>query len=541
MKLFYLRGKAKSIKILFAALFAIIVPCSAISQSSSVFDAVYFENNSEPPIKIGRGFHINDIYRQTRSCFTTETSSMSKLTAQQTGGRTTSIKMFYTRTNSEYNDLKRRGRSGKVCFLNLFSLGGQKLSEYANTTVHDKERLLLTINVDFGVYTFDKEPVLLPEAKSLISQNKLQDFVNMYGTHYISGVRKENSITVVLTKTQSVRNTSTGDNYSIDAGAALPGRGSGSFEIEDEQWINERLTNASYDVKLEVKGPSVDQIVMQQEIVQILRGDEHDKLGAISKLLRSTVLGLNNSSQAMITQYYYSPFSLYGLQGIHWDQQRESKLTKINEAVILVYAAKSKLGELVKPSGKRQIENELRTNNIPQEYISRISAAYNNALPALNSLYKTADGYLQRLQNKYSECSNLFCNTGNSCCSSDDVLNELGVLDLDGKIDEAVAGILAVTKEVKHEMDKPECEKLQKGTIVIQNTSLNPYDLYSVDHHLGTLQPKQSMSFSVDRGTYRIRAVQKSGYVFYATVNNRTAVINQICQEVKVTIGYEDK
>ena len=53
--------------------FLLLVQFSTLlkSQSTSVFDANYFNKaNTSPPIRVGKGFHINDIYRQTKQCFT---------------------------------------------------------------------------------------------------------------------------------------------------------------------------------------------------------------------------------------------------------------------------------------------------------------------------------------------------------------------------------------------------------------------------------------------------------------------------------------
>ena len=91
-----------------------------------------------------------------------------KLTPQQTGGKKTSIRLFYTKTNEEFNGFKTKGVSGKVSFLNLFTLSGQKLEEYSNKIIHGEERIIFNANVDFGVYSFDTEPTLTPEAKQLV-------------------------------------------------------------------------------------------------------------------------------------------------------------------------------------------------------------------------------------------------------------------------------------------------------------------------------------------------------------------------------------
>jgi hypothetical protein len=125
-----------TIKTIIGCLLVLTSVTSLRAQSTSVFDASYFDKgNTAPPIKIGKGFHMNDIYKQTRSCFTPETANPNKLTAQQTGGVKTNIKLFYTKDNEEYNLFKSSGASGKVSFLNLFSIGGKKLEEFSNKII----------------------------------------------------------------------------------------------------------------------------------------------------------------------------------------------------------------------------------------------------------------------------------------------------------------------------------------------------------------------------------------------------------------------
>ena len=110
----------KDLKII-KLLLILMISYNSIAQSTSVFDANYFNtDNSEPSLKVGKGFHINDIYRQTKNCFKSETINSNKLTSQQVGGKKTSIKLFYTKTNKDYNDYKSRGNTGSVSFLNLF-------------------------------------------------------------------------------------------------------------------------------------------------------------------------------------------------------------------------------------------------------------------------------------------------------------------------------------------------------------------------------------------------------------------------------------
>lgn len=202
-------------------------------QSTSVFDANYFDkDNTAPPLKVGKGFHINDVYKQTRNCFTPETSKLSGLTSQQAGGKKTSIKIYHTNTNEEYNSLRKRGASGKISFLNLFSFGGSKLEEYANTAIKQEERIIFAANVDFGTYSFDNEPQLSDEAKSLLDQKKLHEFVNYFGTHYISGIRKESTIYVVLTNKSSEQIHSENNTTDLKTGISNPSGWKGIVQAE---------------------------------------------------------------------------------------------------------------------------------------------------------------------------------------------------------------------------------------------------------------------------------------------------------------------
>jgi hypothetical protein len=511
------------------------------AQSTSVFDANYFDKeNTSPPIKIGKGFHMNDIYKQTRSCFTTETANPSKLTSQQTGGKKTNIKLFYTKTNEEYNIFKSRGASGKVSFLNLFSLGGQKLEEYANRVIIDEERLIFTANVDFGIYSFEIEPTLTADAKNLIEQNKLQDFVKMYGTHYISGVRKESNITVILTKSGSKLNVDETDFASMNVGGKIPFKASGSFELENRNVTNKFIENSKFSVAVEINGPAINQSVLQSQINEILNGSSENKADAIAEIIGSAIRNISDPTQSIITQYYYSPFSLYGLEGIYWDEKKQNQLAKINESIIKVYQAKSEIIEIISPSGKAQIEAELLNNAVPEQYIQQIIGKYNEIIPILKEINQQAEAYLSDLENRYTTCADVFCSNNSNCCNNDSYISEINNFNFEEKIEQEINKVMTVANDVAAELSKPECEKRKQGVIIIKNFSSNPYYIYNGDKLLETLPGNSYQTFYVNKGTYYFKAVQKSGYLLYATENNRTATINKVCQEVTLTIGYED-
>ncbi|HOY31992.1 MAG TPA: hypothetical protein PKW80_08950 [Bacteroidales bacterium] len=510
------------------------------AQSTSVFDANYFnKDNLAPPIKIGKGFHINDIYKQTRSCFTSETSNPNKLTPQQTGKKT-SIHLFYTKTNSEYNDFKKRGASGKVSFLNLFTLGGQKLEEYANKNIKDEERLIFNANVDFGVYSFQTDPQLITEAKSLITQKRFQDFISFYGTHYISGIRKESSISVILTKTGTKNSSNENENSSVQTGGDIPLKGSGSFEIVNGNWTNRQLEQNEFSISVEIDGPAIEQSVIQGQIKDILNGDSQDKAVAIASIIESAIKNISDPNQSIITQYYYSPFTLYGIEGIYWDDKKQNQLTKINEAVIKVYSAKTLLDELVTGSGKEQLKQNLNEFEMPQNYITKIMNKYDEVLPVFISLNSVAEKYLTDLEVKYNNCSGIFCPSDSNCCNNNYYLADIKNYNLDKKIKSELDKVDAVFENVLKELLTPDCEKKNQGIITFQNKSSNPYNLYQGSKFIETIPGKASQSYNMNIGTYNFKAVQSSGYLIYPTENVRTAKITKACEEIILKIGFED-
>lgn len=513
----------------------------SFGQLSSVFDANYFSNdNLSPPIKIGKGFNINDVYKQTRSCFTTESANPNKLTSQQTGGKKTSIRLYYTRTNEEFNKYKSHGASGKISFLNLFSLGGQKLEEYSTKTILEQERIIFTANVDFGIYSFDADPQMLPDAKNLIDQGKAQDFIKLYGTHYISGIRKESNISVVLTKAKNSKEDSTNVSSSIQADGIIPFKGSGSMEVENGSWTNKLVSKNKFSVSVEINGPAIEKSEIESQISTILSGSEQDKATAISDIISGAIKNISDPSQSISTQYYYSPFSLYGLDGINWDDNKIKLLSKINESVVKVYSAKSLIVELTSESGKQKFKDELVASRVPEISIEKILDKYDAMRPVLEQLNQKADDYLKELETRYSVCADVSCSISNTCCDNLSYLNEITAYNFEKKTVAQIEPLFEVTQEVAKEMNTPECEKQQKGIITIYNLSSNPYNIYCNNKFIETLSGKTNKSYFSIIGTYNFRAEQASGYLLYATVNNRYATISSVCQEVVLRVGFND-
>jgi len=527
-----------AIKLSLVTLLVLIINTLSNAQSTSVFDANYFDkDNTAPPIKIGKGFHINDIYKQTRSCFNTESINPNLLTPQQIGGKKTNIRLFYTTTNQEFNDFKSRGASGKISFLNLFEMNGKKLESYAIHSVDDEERLIFTANVDFGIYSFDNDPTLTIEAKNLIDQNKLQEFVKMYGTHYVSGIRKESRISVILTKTTSMIETIADSNSSISTNMKIPYKGSGSFEVENGNWTNQKLQENTFSVSVEINGPAIEQSVIQSQINNILNGNVNDKSLAISEIIGSAIKNISDPAQSLITQYYYSPFSLYGLDGIFWDDKKQTQLIKLNEAIISVYSIKSRFNQQFSQYEKELLANNLRLTGVTEDLIGGVTVFYDEILRKNGMLNQDADKFLKALELRYINCSDVYCSSNSSCCDNEAYISTVYNYNFEKIFEKEVSYIRQRTAYAVSETIKPECEKKKQGLVTIKNVSINPYNIYLGNNFIETLPGNSTKTFYVNKGLYVYKAIQKSGFLLYPTENTRYANITDVCQELVLKIG----
>lgn len=531
-------------KLLFCLFCILSVDSSA--QSSSVFEASYFcKNETEPPIESGKGFHINDVYKQTRHCFTPECVAEKKLKAKN--APKTSVSIHYTLTDEEYNLLKTRGVSGKASYLNLFSTSASKQQSYSSEDYGRQERLVFISKTDYGMYSYPGDLVLLSEPKNLIDQEKFDDFIQMYGTHYVSGLRREASIWVVLTKkTDRYENIVTDEN-SVGGGFKTPFKVGVNFQVNDaanEKWLK---NSKEFDLSIEVNGASLEQGTLKKNLLSILDDERKaDKVIAIQGLLSDALTNAANPEQSVISQYYFTPFTLYGVKNINWNQEKEGDLSRINECVIEVMNAQSIVNKLVAPNGLQGIEEdfdvELSGFSKKEVYKSRINKTYSSILPNLKIYKKQLDTTILTLQRLYSKCSDVRCDAENGCCKYTNIENAVKTIDY--KVN---AEILKLTKlkdeawaEAISEMLVPECEKENIGYLTVINKSVNPYDFYQGDKFIQQLDGGSSIQFKVPPGTWEFKAVQVSGYALYATINQRTVQIANACEESAIKVGFED-
>lgn len=532
-------------KKIITAFFIFIFISEINSQASSVFEASYFsKKETDPPLEAGKGFHINDVYKQTRHCFTPESVDESKLKAKS--GMKTYVTVHYTETEEQYNLLKTKGVSGKVSYLNLFSLGGSKLESFSSSDYGRQERLVFIAKVDFGTYSYPIEPILLPEPKALIDQGKHDEFIQMYGTHYISGIRKEAGIWVVLTKKDDSYANSTSDQNEIDGGFKTPFKVGVNYQVSEGSNTDWLSSSKDYELTVEINGPSIEQGNLQKSIIEILDSNQPDKVVAIKNLMSSALSGISDPSQSVISQYYFAPFTLYNVNNINWDEQKESNLIKINESVIDVLNAQGIVNKITAPTGLSNIQedfdNDLSTFSKKDQYKAKLEKTYNLILPNLKMYKKQLDTTITSLQKTYSKCADIHCSVESGCCTFSDMENKVKMLTY--KIDSEISKLTKIKDDAwtegMAELLTPECQKEKIGYLTVINKSSNPYDFYQGDKFIQKLEGGSTTQFKISIGTWNFKASQISGYAIYPTVNNRNVTINAYCDEVTIKVGFED-
>lgn len=518
------------------------------AQATSVFGADYFtRNNMEPPIQVGKGFHINDIFKQTRHCFIEKYRTIAQLQSSGEGAKT-NITLFQTSNEQEFKELKNKGVDGKVSFLNLFSLGGSAIEKMVATEQHTQERIVFVAKVDFGKFVFGDDPVLQPEADEMLKQGNSEGFIASYGTHYISGVRKENSIWIVLSREKYTANNAISNENTFSMGIPVYGGAKTDFSVTDESSIEERINTEQYSVNVEVNGPTLQGASIQKKISEILSNtDTKNKVGEIKEVLNEMLGKLSDANNARVTQYYYSPFDLYQLKGVNWDARKQTRLTEINELTLNLYQSKIQLASVIGDGNaaafaKRSLEG-LEAYTGYGSMAKKLEKTYLQLNASIKTQIVKAEGYLQQLEGHYQNCSTINCRVEDDCCKAFERIKvevkqyfefcASELKKLDAVRQEAVDGFLT-------ELNTPECEKKKQGIVIFENKSSNPYDLFQGDKFIETIEGGGSRMYYLAPGNYYFKAQQRSGYLLYATINYRKAVIQTVCEESRFAIGFED-
>jgi hypothetical protein len=536
------------IKLNLFAFFTFISALLFAQSSSSVMDASYFSSNQqEAPVRAGKGFDIRDVFKQTRNCFTKESSAMSLLKALQQGQKT-SITLHYTKNDDEYNLLQRTSSEGKVSYLNLFSFGTSYLKEYTSRVKQTAERLTFIAKVDFGKFEFDDEPKLTSDAQNLINQKKFNDFISVYGTHYVSGVRKESSIWITLTKKseETTENTNVGTSDKVKAPLNI----GVNFQVNNKNEFSRLLKNQDYAVSVQIYGPSIESTNIQDN-VEFVMSNEEEKVAGIEKLLRSAFTNISNPTQSLISQYYYTPFTLYGVEGINWDKAKEQELTNINEQVIKVFSLNNQIDTIIENNGVvKELTSllEIDPKDAKDPYFKKKIEEYRKNVAIKVNYVKTfkpsLDTTLTFLEKVYQNCSNIDCSTTQNCCRNGQSINVVKerVKQTSNAITDLQNTHTKFIEELFSDLITCDCNKRSTGTILIENKSTNPYDIYIKDELHQTIEGRKTGTIKCIRigDEITFKAVQKSGYMMYPTTNIRRVKIRSLCEEVLTKVGFED-
>jgi len=516
----------------------------AFSQSSSVFDANSFKkDNMEPPFQIGKGFDISDPYKQTRQCFTTETRNIQNLVRQQ-ASFTTKINLYSTKTQQEFNSLRSTGFSGKVTYMNLFSLGADALTKMTKISNDNVERLIFVAKVDFGRFDLPTDPTLTPEAKLLIDSKNFKDFISFYGSHYITGIRKEANIMVIISKTTKTDKSSFESDLKIEAGGTYGGFG-GSFEDTDKKTLSEFFSNEDLQIDIEINGPPINKSDLENQLNGILQGGTADKIASIQSIVQGALSNISDPNTGFISQYYFAPFNLYGVNNIIWNAKKENELIKINQNVLKTYSSKSKVEELLSPTFSDETLKffDDLLSAINPAYSQEIRNSYNQLTVKLKTLKNEYESIIKEFELRYQKCSNIECNPAINCCINSDVETKLNDLNkrVQTELDKFDVVLENAFNNATEEYNSvPDCERNQYGILTIENQSSNPYNLYNGDNLLITLKGKQTTEVQIPVGTNYLRAVQVSGYFSTPTINQRTVIVEIPCQTFETSVGYEE-
>ena len=301
------------------------------------------------------------------------------------------------------------------------------------------------------------------------------------------------------------------------------------MELTDKSEAESFLKSENLTVTIEINGPALSKSDLQNGIESILNNTNiNDKYNGIYSLINTSVGNLSDPEQGLITQYYFAPFTLKGVENINWDMRKESRLSTINENVLRIFTAKENVEKLTKTNSLNTILSEYdNIFNIELEfskkehYRNELSNVYNSILPNLKNYEIQLKSLYSQLEQIYNNCSDITCNSSSNCCDIETVTEKVDILipkiensikELNNVFDNAFQSFL----DELEVMFTPDCETNNWGTLTVENKSSNPYYIYSGGEYWFTIA-----GYGVETiekfglGRYNFKAVQKDGYAFY--------------------------
>lgn len=516
---------------------------NANAQSRSSYDAAFFKSDDqEAAIEVGKGINITDPFTVTRQCFTSASRDAKLLKKQGTQGATTKVEVFYTKNEYEYNMFKSSNKSGSVSFLNMASLSASEVQKMTSSRNQVSEKLIFIGTVDFGNYFYQDEPVFTPEAQKLLDDGNFNAFKMRYGTHFVSGIGKASTVIVELTLDSDENNNGLSTDFGMDA--KLHYRADLNFKVGNSSEVNNKFRNSGFQVNITVKGPRLETDSWEDAIINLRNGG--DLITSVSGYLKNQLQSMQNENDALPVRYFLTDFTMFGCEGIKWNIAKEKKLSSINRNFLEC--------NTIINMAQENIDNNPISN--PNTYINQavnllsqqgsVSYTYDwlekqatTLNPQWQQLVTSAKNIIEKLKSQYENCSDITCAINESCCGNIDYTDQ--VKNLFSKYNAIYQKLFDYADEWYASVEKQENQRVKKATFYVVNKSSNPYLLYINGQYNTEIGGKQTLKWeNVKLGTYQIKAVQKSGYVFDATVNHRTVQLTVEGQESTVTIGYED-
>lgn len=538
---------------------------SLIAQSRSSYDASFFKTeDQQAAIEIGKGFNITDPFSPTRNCFTSASRDLSLIKRQQQGGAKTNVNVYYTKDDYEYSKFKSNHYSANASFTNIFSVNTSMLDEMTSVTSKRVERLIFIATIDFGNYFYQDDPIFTPDAQQLITAGNYELFKTRYGSHYVSGYGKSSSIKVVLTKKTTEDELERNIKLGVDANLNYKGDSYG-LSYSNRNQTNKKFSNSGFDVEIELEGPKINTQNLQRLIEQTQTSS--DLISSVTDLLINALNDLNDESNAWISRYFFTDFTLYGCGGIIWNIDKEHKLSSINgnylDAIRIGKLADEHLtkgsmqvilDDYMSKDGLSKIEGSKifmsilafmwNGNEENKKILNEYVAQFDAIKPEWQKLKAEAQNLLPKLKMQYYNCSNLNCNVNGPCCTNTDYTSDLN--QLYDKYNSLSARANAIFRTMANDLitRATEQENAQKVKFIIMNKSSHPYKLeYKTPNGLtSTIQTiparGQYEITEEDAGVYDFKSTQKSGYLLYPTVEKKSIRI-EAGQTKTVNIGYD--
>ncbi|MBP5501728.1 MAG: hypothetical protein J6Y24_02950 [Bacteroidales bacterium] len=523
---------------------------NSYAQSRSSYDASFFEmDGQKAAIEPGKGLNIVDPFAPTRPCFTSDSRDASLLKKQGTTGAKTDVKVFYTKNEYEYNMFESSNASGTVSYLNVASLSASELQK--KTTFHNSatEKLIFIGTIDFGDYFYPDDPVFTPEAQKLLDEGKYDAFKMRYGTHFVSGIGKASKVIVELT----LNSDETGSSTSQDLKLGAKGRYQMvdlSFKVGNTEEVSKKFKERKFQVDIKLEGPQLATDAWKRTIDNLGDDGNQNLISAVSDYMKDQLNKMQDEDQALIVRYFFTDFTLYGCEGIKWNKPKENKLSSINKNVLDCYSIINLAQENIdinpidNPNSSLSIIPDFseQNHNYPYDQLKKQIVSVN---PEWESLIASANELIEKLKTQYDNCSDITCAINESCCGNVDYTSQVKQLfakynsindKIGGYADEWIKKLF----ENEQRLIDQDNQRVKKAKFTVINKSKNPYNIYINGNFKKEIPGGYQTTWTVNLGTYEIKAVQKSGYYFEASVYDKTVILIQEGQEVNVSIGYDD-